>query len=364
MVYNLRFSRFLISLVAVLVGMFASAYDFEQGGIYYKINPRARKNVLVTYSGSAPTYNTAESYSGEINIPEKVTNNNTTYNVTAIDGFAFCYTNITKIHIPETVTSVGWFAFRECTMLEEISLPGSLTEIKHNTFLDCTALTDAVLAEGIKSIPNYMFRGCKALKNIQLPQSLTEIGEGAFFLCYSLESLAIPESVASIGTSSFEDCTNLTEINIPSSLTTIQKYTFEGCSSLKEILIPEGVTAINMGAFKDCINCRLIVLKSATPPAAEEISEKFAGTFDLDHYKNTSLNIPAEGIEAYKAAPVWQNFFIHQDNPLTGIENVRADGASEVVARYDLSGRPVADDYRGITIVRRADGSVAKEIHR
>lgn len=75
--------------------------------------------------------------------------------------------------------------------------------------------------------------------------------------------------------------------------------------------------------------------------------------------------MPAESIEKYRTAPVWENFFKDR-NPLTAIEGVEAaEGAeSEVVARYDLSGRPVADDYRGMTIVRRADGSTAKEILR
>ena len=105
------------------------------------------------------------------------------------------------------------------------------------------------------------------------------------------------------------------------------------------------------------------------PPTAQSLNT-FGGStpsaaFDDWHYENTDLRVPYESIEKYRTAPVWENFFKDR-NPLTGIEDVEAtEGAeSEVVARYDLSGRPVADDYRGITVVRRTDGSVAKEIRR
>ena len=116
-----------------------------------------------------------------------------------------------------------------------------------------------------------------------------------------------------------------------------------------------------------CDELELITVNAIEPPTAVEIPEGQTqdGTFVSWHYENTDLRVPAESIEKYKNAPVWENFFKDR-NPLTAIEGVEAaDGAeSEVVARYDLSGRPVADDYRGMTIVRRADGSTAKEIRR
>ncbi len=106
-------------------------------------------------------------------------------------------------------------------------------------------------------------------------------------------------------------------------------------------------------------NLELFTVLAVEPPTALE------NTFDTAHYSSVDLRVPAESIEKYRTAPVWENFFKDR-NPLTAIEGAEAaEGAeSEVVARYDLSGRPVADDYRGMTIVRRADGSTAKEILR
>ncbi len=71
-----------------------------------------------------------------------------------------------------------------------------------------------------------------------------------------------------------------------------------------------------------------------------------------------------ESIEEYKKADVWKNFFTEQDNPLTGIEGVEAEGDNEVVGCYDLYGRSVTEDYRGVVIVRYADGTTSKEVRR
>ena len=128
-----------------------------------------------------------------------------------------------------------------------------------------------------------------------------------------------------------------------------------------------GIKNIEGEVFNGCHNLELITINAIEPPTAVEIPEgqTYGGTFDTRHYENTDLRVPYESIEKYRTAPVWENFFKDR-NPLTAIEGVEAaEGAeSEVVARYDLSGRPVADDYRGMTIVRRADGSTAKEILR
>ena len=138
-----------------------------------------------------------------------------------------------------------------------------------------------------------------------------------------------------------------------------------GCSSLKSIEIPQGVTSIGSSAFNGCRALELITINAIEPPTAVEIPEGqiSGGTFDTWHYENTDLRVPAESIEKYKNAPVWENFF--QDRwPLTGSEGVEAEGDNEVVGCYDLYGRTVTEDYRGVVIVRYADGTTSKEVRR
>ncbi|MGN0624339.1 MAG: leucine-rich repeat domain-containing protein, partial [Oscillospiraceae bacterium] len=97
------------------------------------------------------------------------------------------------------VTSIGGYAFEDCTSLTSITIPNSVTSIGSNAFNYCTSLT-----------------------SITIPNSVTSIGGGAFNTCTSLTSITIPNSVTSIGYSAFENCTSLTSITIPNSVTSIE----------------------------------------------------------------------------------------------------------------------------------------------
>lgn len=119
-----------------------------------------------------------------------------------------------------------------------------------------------------------------------------------------------------------------------------------------------------------------ITVHALEPPLAQEIPVEdpgedlaSAGTFTSPHYENVALTVPVNSIPKYRDAdkvygtPVWPNFKYFTNEILTGVDSVCAsDSESPIVARYDLEGRPVSDDYRGLTVIRRADGSVAKQI--
>jgi len=182
-----------------------------------------------------------------------------------------------------------------------------------------------------------------------------------------LSSVKLSNSLTTIPSCAFVSCENLKDITISDNVTNIEDYAFFDCKNLSSATIGNGIKNIGSQAFGYCNNLEIITIFAVEPPTAEEITpgDNFSGTFQTWNYENTDLRVPAESIEKYRTAPVWENFFKDR-NPLTAIEGVEAaEGAeSEVVARYDLSGRPVADDYRGMTIVRRAYGSTAKEILR
>ena len=92
-----------------------------------------------------------------------------------------------------------------------------------------------VIEDGVTSIGNYAFSDCSSLTSITIPDSVTSIGYYAFFYCTSLTSITIPDSVTSIGNYAFSNCTNLTSIKIPSSVTSMDSKAFYNCSSLKTI---------------------------------------------------------------------------------------------------------------------------------
>ena len=89
----------------------------------------------------------------------------------------------------DSVTSIGWSAFEDCTSLTSIEIPDSVT-----------------------SIDRYAFSGCTSLTSVTIPDSVTSIGSSAFFGCTSLTSVTIGNSVTSIGTSAFYYCISLKDV--------------------------------------------------------------------------------------------------------------------------------------------------------
>ena len=117
---------------------------------------------------------------------------------------------ITKVVIPNSVTSIEGYAFKNCTSLTSIDIPNSATSISHHAFQGCTGLTSIAIPNSVTSIEGYVFMGCSSLTSITIPNSVISIEEFAFAGCSSLTSLNIPNSVTSIESSAFAGCTNLT----------------------------------------------------------------------------------------------------------------------------------------------------------
>ena len=131
--------------------------------------------------------------------------------------------------IPDSVTSIGSWAFLGCTGLTSITIPGSVTSIEEEAFYSCTGLT-----------------------SITIPDSVTSIGGYAFSDCTSLTSITIPDSVTSIGSDAFSGCTGLTSITIPDSVTSIEEHVFFGCEKLATVNMGNGIIKIGFAAFEDC----------------------------------------------------------------------------------------------------------------
>ena len=110
---NLYIKLCLLALSAFFVQSL-HAYDFAVDGIYYSITSSTDKTVSVTYK-SYSHYSYYSDYSGTIVIPNEVTYNSITYNVTSINEHAFdgC-TGLTSVTIPSSVTTIGYNAFEGC----------------------------------------------------------------------------------------------------------------------------------------------------------------------------------------------------------------------------------------------------------
>ena len=139
--------------------------------------------------------------------------------------------------IPDSVTSIGAWAFFDCSSLTSITIPSGVTSIGAWAFFDCSSLTSITIPSGVTRIGDNAFYECSGLTSITIPDSVTSIDYAAFAGCSSLTSITIPDSVKSIGEWTFSDCSSLTSITIPNSVTSIGSYAFYECSSMSDVFI-------------------------------------------------------------------------------------------------------------------------------
>lgn len=204
--------------------------------------------------------------------------------VVSIGDYAFAYRkNLSEIAIPSSVTAIGSYAFADCENLKTIEVSESVKSIQSCVFKSCVSLTKATWRT-LVSVPDSAFEGCSALtdvklssvtkigerafsgciglKEIILPQSLTEIGEYAFNKT-ALASITLPQSIDKVGNGWFSDCKYLETVNFDGKIKEIGESAFSGCISLKSFEIPSSVVSIGNFAFLGCTSLKNIEIPSS-----------------------------------------------------------------------------------------------------
>ena len=208
--------------------------------------------------------------------------------VTTIGDYAFwgCY-SFTSVTIPASVAIIGDGTFQHCENLTSITIPNSVMNIGNFVFSNCTNLTNVIIGNSVMNIGNFAFSNCTNLTNVIIGNSVTTIGDNAFFnsgltnivvnegnkvyqsidgnlyskdgavlIIYAFGKtdtvFVVPDSVTTIGNDAFYGCTNLTSVTIPNSVTSIGECAFYGCTNLTSVTIPDSVIFIGWDAFSGC----------------------------------------------------------------------------------------------------------------
>lgn len=163
--------------------------------------------------------------------------------------------DVTTVIVEEGVTQIGRVAFYAFSSLTSVSLPNTLTSIKggslnYGAFRECTALESIMLPESLTELDDMAFRGCSALKSITIPDSVTTLGTGVFRECTALTTVKYGTGLTSTGSYTFYDA-GVKNITFSSTITKIDEYSFYNCKMTK-VEIPEEITSIGTRAFANC----------------------------------------------------------------------------------------------------------------
>ena len=257
---------FFLTCISVLLATTSKADQF--GDFTYVTNGSTATVIITAYTGAGDS----------VIVPGTIVG----LPVTSIGDSAFASTGLTSVTLPNSVTSIGLFAFADCTGLTSVTLPNTLTNLGGAAFFECIGLTNVAIPSSVTSIGDSPFNSCSGLMAITVdalnpnyssadgvlfdkaqelliqypggkvgsyspPDSVTIIGDSAFYGCAELTSVTLP-SVTSIGFLAFQECTGLTDVTLPNSLTSIGEQAFL-LTGLTSIAIPRSVTNIEEQTF-------------------------------------------------------------------------------------------------------------------
>ena len=254
-------------------------------------------------------------------------------------------TKIRKITISEGVTSIGEYAFEECTNVTSISIPSSVTELNEYCFSACKSMKNITIPQSVTRIADGVFDACEKLTDIYYGgtdaswkhitswnaglggnvtihstgvftgkcgdnltwtidnnEVLTISGTGRipdyndsssggnntapwYGYAYQIKKVVLGSGVQNIGNDAFADCYGMTDITIPDGVTSIGDSAFDGCSALTEISIPGTVCSIGDSAFQGCYALTKVIIPDTVSSIGNSV---FSGCSAL-----TEISIPS-----------------------------------------------------------------------
>lgn len=211
--------------------------------------------------------------------------------------------DLESISIPATTTSVR---LDGCSSLRRVSIPDGATTIGTRAFSGCSRLEYAFIPDTVESIGESAFYDCRSLKSVTIPDN-TQIGVSAFYNCKSLVEIVLPagSSFSNVQTlSSFSGCSSVRELKHNTTYNVIRSECYAGLHSLISMTISSSIAFIYSGAFSELYSIKEMHFLSVTPPQLNRDGLPSNAALPND----CIIYVPAESVDAYKAADVWSNY--------------------------------------------------------
>ena len=213
--------------------------------------------------------------------------------------------------IPESVESIGKYAFSGCREITSLTVPGSIKIIPEGAFSECNGLTEINLGEGIEVLKTSCFEGLQQLVSIELPSSVKTVESGAFSYCWVLTTITLGAGIESFSPITFgytpvlanilvdadnpfyssvdgvlfnKDKTELicfprgkgATYVIPENVTSIGELAFFGNETIKNITFPTTLKTIGRQAFNYCTALEHVKLNQGI----ERIDNSFGSVYE------------------------------------------------------------------------------------
>ena len=269
-------------MLTSLVPFGATAYDFEQDGIYYSVIGPSQVAVVSGDGGEG-------TYRGNVVIPGTVLHDNVNYTVTEIGDAFFKCTQLSTVTIPPTITVLYWDAFLDA-FLSRIIVYDLEAWCRINFVVDgCFGLMDPYPEV---EVGTHDMESDQDMVNLVVPQSITDIHDFTFYKISTITSVVIPDDVTTVGEGAFFGCYHLKSLKIGANVTSIKSSAFDTNYYLFDWIYNDDRNIINE------VTCMATV-----PPALA--SER---CFNQATYKHGTLYVPAQSMKAYCQDEYWGLF--------------------------------------------------------
>lgn len=252
--------------------------------------------------------------------------------LTTIEDAAFANCSaLEKLNVPSSVTTLGRWIL-ENTQVTSFTIPDGVTDIPESCFYG-TDITSIVIPANVTSIGAWAFEGSDKLQSVVIEGNITEIPQSCFIYISSLTSVTLPEGVTSIGVDAFNQC-KIASLTLPASLEVIGQRAFSN-NGITQLTLPETIKEIQFSAFSynniatidlpasiqklastafywesnalTTVICRATTVPEIPTEYTDDLGSHSYPMFTRINNENVTLKVPAESLDTYQTA--WGQYF-------------------------------------------------------